>query len=114
LVEVLASLLFMAIVIPTAVQGLRIANLAGQVGHRKAAAAQVAERVLNDAVITGQWQSGANRGTVQDESAEYRWSIRAEPWNQHRSMRLLTVEVMFPIQGQEYEVRLSTIVDSAL
>ena len=45
LAEVLAALLFMAIVIPVALEGLRIASLAGQVGERKAAAARVAERV---------------------------------------------------------------------
>ena len=45
LVEVLAALLFMAIVIPVAVDGLRLANLAGQVGQRKAAAARIAERI---------------------------------------------------------------------
>src|SRR6187401_1688498 len=38
LVEVLAALAFMAIVIPVAVDGLRVANLAGQVGQRKAVA----------------------------------------------------------------------------
>ena len=41
LVEVLAALLFMAIVIPVAVEGLRIASLAGQVAQRKSVAARV-------------------------------------------------------------------------
>ena len=51
LAEVLAALAFMAIVIPVAIQGLRIANLAGQVGQRKAAAGRIAERVLNEWII---------------------------------------------------------------
>jgi type II secretory pathway pseudopilin PulG len=114
LVEVLAALLFMAIVIPVAVQGLQIANRAGQVGLRKTAAAQVAERVLNELVITRQWLSGAPSGVVQDGGLQYRWTSRALPWNQQNVLRLLTVEVTFPVQGREYDVRLSTVVDSTL
>ena len=38
LVEVLAALTLMAIVIPVAVDAMRLANLAGQVGQRKAVA----------------------------------------------------------------------------
>src|SRR5436190_13357159 len=52
LAEVLAALAFMAIVIPVAVNGLRVANLAGQVGQRKAVAARIAERVLNEYTTT--------------------------------------------------------------
>ena len=66
LVEVLAALAFMAIVIPVAVEGLRIANLAGQVGQRKAAAARIAERVMNELFVTGQLRSTISRGVVQE------------------------------------------------
>jgi hypothetical protein len=120
LVEVLAALVFMAIVIPTAVQGLRVANLAGQVGQRKAVAARIAERMLNEAIITRQWQSGSPSGVVQDGSMQYRWLTRTAPWNQQSQqiqqnvLRLLTVQVTFPVQGQDYDVRLSTVVDSTL
>jgi prepilin-type N-terminal cleavage/methylation domain-containing protein len=114
LVEVLAALVFMAIVIPAAVQGLQIANRAGVVGLRKTTAVQIAERVLNELVITKQWQSGAPSGVVQDGGMQYRWISKAESWNQQSVLRLLTVQVTFPVQGQEYDVRLSTVVDSTL
>lgn len=114
LVEVLAALVFMAIVIPAAVQGLQIANRAGLVGLRKTTAIQIAQRVLNELVITRQWQTGAPSGVVQDGGMQYRWLSRAEPWNQQNVLRLLTVEVTYPVQGREYDVRLSTVVDSTL
>ena len=47
LAEVLAALLFMAIVIPVAVQGLQIASRAGSVSERKALGARLAESKLN-------------------------------------------------------------------
>ncbi len=110
LAEVLAALAFMAIVIPVAVEGLRIANLAGQVGERKSVAARIAERVLNELVVAGQWQGTSQSGTVQEGVREYRWQVRAEPWSVD-AMRLVTVQVLFPVQGKDYDVRLSTLVD---
>jgi hypothetical protein len=110
-VEVLAALLFMAIVIPTAVQGLRIASLAGEVGQRKAVAMRIAENVLNESIVTRQWQSSAPSGTVEERAVLYRWALRTEPWNQQNILRLLTVQVRFPVRGQDYDVELSTVVD---
>lgn len=112
LVEVLAALAFMAIVIPVAVDGLRIANLAGQVGQRKAAAARIADRMLNELAVTGQFQSPTQSGTVQEGVTAFQWSMRSEPWPMD-SMRLVTVQVNFPVQGREYNVRLSTLVDNS-
>ena len=112
LAEVLAALTFMAIVIPVAVQGLRIANLAGQVGQRKAVAVRVAERVLNELVVSGQLQGAAQNGTLRQGSQEYRWSLRSEQWRED-AMRLVTVQVVFPVQGQDYDVHLSTLVDNS-
>jgi type II secretory pathway component PulJ len=118
LAEVLAAMLFMAIVIPVAVQGLRVANLAGQVGERKAVAARAAERVLNELVVTRQWQQAAQTGTIQEGPQQYRWTLRLDPWGQlgynQGTLRQMTVLVTFPVQGQEYEVRLSTLVDTSL
>jgi type II secretory pathway pseudopilin PulG len=112
LAEVLAALAFMAIVIPVAVEGLRVASRAGQVGLRKAVAARVAERVLNEASVTGQLNGNSQRGMIQEGVQQYQWSIRSEPWSEG-AMRLVTVLVTFPIQGQEYDVRVSTLMDNS-
>ena len=112
LVEVLAALAFMAIVIPVAVDGLRVASLAGQVGERKATASRIAERVLNELLVTGQYRSATQKGVVQEDSREYQWSMRSEPWTLG-AMRLVTVEVTYPVQGRDYDVRLSTLADNS-
>jgi prepilin-type N-terminal cleavage/methylation domain-containing protein len=112
LAEVLAALAFMAIVIPVAVQGLRIANLAGQVGERKATAARIAERVLNELVVTREWQTSSPRGLIREGVQDYEWTMLLENWN-GGYLRQLTVEVIFTVQGQEHEMRLSTLVDSS-
>ena len=112
LAEVLAALAFMAIVIPVAVQGLRVASLAGQVGQRKAVAARIAERVLNEMIVTGQMTGSGQSGVLQEGALSYRWTMRAEAWPVD-AMRLVTVQVTFPAQGQDYDVRLSTLMNNA-
>lgn len=111
LAEVLAALAFMAIVIPVAVEGLRIAARAGQVAQRKDVASRIADRVLNETLVTGQAQSARN-GVVREGFQEYRWSVRVEPWSQD-AMRLVTVEVIYPVQGQDYDVQLGTLISSS-
>ena len=112
LVEVLAALAFMAIVIPVAVDGFRVASRAGQVGERKATATRIAERVMNELLVTGQFRSATQKGVVQEEAREYQWSMRSEPWPLG-PMRLVTVQVEFPVQGRDYDVRLSTLADNS-
>jgi prepilin-type N-terminal cleavage/methylation domain-containing protein len=112
LAEVLAALAFMAIVIPVAVQGLRVASLAGEVSLRKATGARIADRVLNEYIITSKTQTPARNGVVQEGALDYRWVIRSEPWTQD-TMRLVTVQVFYNAQGQEYDVQLSTLLDNS-
>jgi type II secretory pathway pseudopilin PulG len=111
LAEVLAALAFMAIVIPVAVEGLHVANRAGVVAQRKSVAARIADRVLNEALVGGQSQSTSRNGVVQEGAQDYRWSIRYQPWPED-AMRLVTVQVIFPVQGQDHEVQLSTLIST--
>lgn len=113
LAEVLAALLFMAIVIPVAVQGLQIASRAGSVSERKVQAARMAESKLNELIVTRQWSSSASRGTIQEGLQSYAWRLETQPWAEDGAMRLVTVWVSVPVQGQEYEVPVSTLVDAA-
>jgi type II secretion system protein I len=113
LAEVLAALLFMAIVIPVAVQGLRIASRAGTMSERKAVAARLADSKLNELIVTGQWQSSAQKGTIQEGWQSYSWTLQSEPWAEDGAMRLVTVHVTVPVQGQDYDVAVSTLVDAS-
>src|SRR5437763_160123 len=112
LAEVLAALVFMASVIPAAVHGLRIAGLAGQVAERKAAAARIAEKLLNEQIVTTQGSQSTQSGTVQEGPYQYRWQMLNEPWDQD-ALRLVSMDVTFAVQGQDYDVRLSTLLDTS-
>jgi hypothetical protein len=108
LAEVLAALLFMAIVIPVALQAMRVAGRAGALAERKREAARVAERILNESIVTTNWNSSALSGTIMEADREYRWQLRNESWSES-DMRLLSVEVDFPVQGEDYSVKMSTL-----
>lgn len=110
LAEVLAALAFLAIVIPVAVGGLRVASLAGQVSQRKAIAARIGQKALNEWRVSNQGGAGLPRGTVYQDNSEYEWSLKSESWIEG-TMRLVTVTVVYQVQGQDYDVRLSTLID---
>jgi type II secretory pathway pseudopilin PulG len=110
LVEVLAALLFLAIVIPTVIEALHVATLSGEVAVRKSAAARVADRVLNESIVMTNWNSGTQSGTVSEGAADYNWTLTSQAWPQD-SMQLLTAEVKYSAQGKDYSVKLSTLAD---
>lgn len=115
LAEVLAAMVFMAIVIPVAINGLGVASRAGEVAVRKTEASLLAERILNENVVTTNWSQSVQSGTVRQGRHDFRYTVRSENWNEdpnQSGMRLLSVEVTYSAKGSDYNVRLSTLVDS--
>lgn len=116
LAEVLAALLFMAIVVPVAMEGLHLASLAGSVAQRKGEAARIAQKVLNESLITTNWNQALQSGTTIEGQRQFRWTLRSDPWTQDPAqnvLRQLSVEVKFTAQNRDYSVKLSTLVDSS-
>lgn len=130
LVEVLAALALMAIVIPVAIQGLHIAAQAGEISQRRAVAAQIGERVLNEALVTG--QTAGQSGVEKAGPYEFRWSVRNEPWSppptqgsvstanginpnaiNASTMQQISAEVKFSVQGREQSVKISTLMNGS-
>jgi len=116
LAEVLAALVFLAILVPVAIQGLNVAGRAGEVAVRKGEAALVAESVLNQMIVSTNWNQAQQSGTVRQGMREFQWTLKNEPWNKDlnaTTMRQLTIEVKFPVQGTAHSVQLSTLIDGS-
>jgi len=116
LAEVLAALLFMAIVIPAAIEGMHIASLAGTVAQRKGEAARVAQRLLAESLVTTNSSQSVQSGTVTEGQGQFSYTLRSDPWNRDRSqntVQQLSVEVKFTAQGRDYSVRMSTLTASS-
>jgi len=116
LAEVLAALLFMAIVVPVAIEGMHIASLAGAVAARKGQAARIAQQVLNENLVVTNWTQ-ALQGTVTEDQRTFHWTLNSTPWTQDpgaNNLLQLTVEVTYDVRGRDYSVAMSTLVDSTL
>ena len=108
LAEVMAALLFLAIVIPVAVEAISTASLAGEVAARKGAATRVADRILNESLVTTNWMSSQN-GTTSEGTLDFQWTLTSQSWPQDSAMQLVTAEVKYLAQGKDYSVKLSTL-----
>jgi hypothetical protein len=108
LAEVLAAMLFLAIVIPAAVEALHVASRAGGVAARKGAAARIADRILNESIVLTNWNLGTQSGTVSEGAEEFHWTLDSRNWPVD-TMQLLTAKVIFSAQGHDYSVQSSTL-----
>jgi type II secretory pathway pseudopilin PulG len=115
LAEVLAALMFMAIVIPVAIEALHIASLAGAVAERKGEAARVAQRILDESLVMTNWNQSVQSGSTTEDQRQFRWTLRNDAWNEdpnQTEIRQLSVEVVFTAQNRDYTVRMTTLVDN--
>ena len=111
--EVLAALVFMAIVIPVVMQGISIANRAGVGAERKEIAVQLAANMLNQLSVSNLWQTAQASGTFEQDYPGYAWSMQQQTWPDG-DMQQLTLEVTYPLQGGIFAVELSTLVDDSV
>jgi prepilin-type N-terminal cleavage/methylation domain-containing protein len=109
LAEVMAAMLFLAVVIPVAVEVLHVASLGGEVAVRKGAAMRIADRVLNESLVTTNWSGGTQQGTITEGTLDFRWTLTSQSWPQDSAMRVLTAEVTFTAQAKDYSVQLNTL-----
>jgi len=72
----------------------------------------VAERVLNESIITTNWNKSTPSGTTMEGLHQFRYQLQNTPWLQE-PIRLLSARVTYTVQGNNYEVLLSTLVDNS-
>lgn len=113
LAEVLAALVFLAIVIPVVAQGLSLASKTGATASRRYQAGLVAERVLNEAIVTTNWGVAEVKGLARQGIQEFQWTLRSEPWlvDSKVSLHLLSADVIYSVQGRDQTVTMSTLVE---
>lgn len=113
LAEVLAALLFMAILIPITMQGVSVASRAGTLGQRKAVAMRIAERVLEEQIVSGQIGMGVPYGSIVEGDLAYPWTLKSDPWAEDPAIGLtvVSVRVEFTVQGNVYDITASTLHD---
>lgn len=107
--EILAAMMFLALVIPVAMQAITISSHAGTVASRKATATRLGDALLQELAITDQWRSGVQSGQFEAPYDSYQWQIQSEPWDQ-QGMTQLSMQVQFMARDQMFDVVLTTLV----
>ena len=95
---------------------------------RKVTAARIAERVLNETIVTHDWRQGSQSGAIQEGNRSYNWTMLVEPWNQANvngnlgqvggpgnlsgNLSLVSVQVSYLVQSRIYDVRLCTVANT--
>jgi prepilin-type N-terminal cleavage/methylation domain-containing protein len=109
LVEVLATIVLMAIVLPVAMHGVSLCLASAQAARQRTEAAGLAESKLNELLATGDWQYGLLSGDFGEAWPQYKWSGSAGAW-EDASLQELSVRVYWTSRGQEREVVVTTLV----
>ena len=114
-VEVLAAMLFLAVVVPVIMTALTVSNRASELAARGTTAGQLAENKLSEMLIGNAWQGQANgSGDFGADFPGYRWQLTQAQWTGDAAAALtqLKVEVFFPVQGSEHSVALTSLVNT--
>ena len=112
-VEVLAALVFLAILIPAVVEGITIANQVSVVSERSATACELAENKLNELTVQDAWATASGSGDFGKDWPGYRWEVAQSTWETD-SLTQLTLYVYYTVQGRERSVRLTTLVSESV
>jgi prepilin-type N-terminal cleavage/methylation domain-containing protein len=81
LVEMLATILIIALVLPSAMRGIALVTRIASLSNRKIVAAAFAESKISELIASGEWEHGGlSRGNFGNEYPDYVWDIDVKNW----------------------------------
>ena len=113
LVEVLATFVLLALILPVAMQGISLAMKLGTKSKRQLEAAALAETQLSEMLLSGDYKDGDQSGDFDDEDSDYdyEWDLAVDDWDEEDSMQQVTMTVGWTDSvGTGHSVVLSTLV----
>jgi general secretion pathway protein I len=109
LVEVLAAMVLVAIVLPTALQGTILCmNLASN-ARMQVQAASLAQAKLSELAATRMIDDAVQTGDFGEQWPQYTWIATVQTWDDPRLVEL-DVSVLWNRRGKDYDVTVSTLV----
>jgi general secretion pathway protein I len=93
LIEVLATLLLLAIVLPAVMRGITLATEAGSTARWRTNAAELARSKLAELVATHQWQQGTLSGDFSPDWPAYQWQASVQSWPGDTSAGLQQIDL---------------------
>lgn len=109
LIEILATFVLVAIILPVAMKGISLATTMASVSKQRIEAATLAETKLAELLATKEWQNGDLSGDFGEDWPNYRWSAEVQECEE-ATLRQLDVRVEWEDRGMERYVQLTTLV----
>jgi len=106
LIEVLATMVLLALVLPAAMRGATIALSAASTAKHRTEAADLAESKLNELVVLGEWNQTMS-GDFSPQHPDYRWSLQSG--SRDYGVFDVTLTVSWTEAGVERQFILSTL-----
>ncbi|MFP4379377.1 MAG: type II secretion system protein [Candidatus Sumerlaeia bacterium] len=110
-VEVLAAMVFVAIVVPVIVHAMSASARLAELAERKRTAVQLADMKLTELARTGDWREAITTDEFGEDWPGFRWSLEDDAWQEDSAMRALTLTVYFAVAGREESIALSSLVE---
>lgn len=111
LVEILATFVLIAIILPVAMNGISMAAKLASHAKRRVEAGTLAEQILNEMVLSGDYEDGDQEGEASGDNTDYVWRLEVLDWEEEDSMQQLNMSVTWEnAGGEESAVVLSTLV----
>jgi hypothetical protein len=108
-VEILATMAFLGIVLPPAMNGLSLCMATAQSAKHQAQATSLCHGKVMELVALGQWQHDNQSGDFGTDWPEYRWTAQVTDFD-GSTLKNMEVTVSWQSRGQDHTVTLSTLV----
>lgn len=112
LIEVLATLLLMAIVLPAVMRGLTLATSAGSMAKWRTQAAGLGQSKLAELIATDQWEQSGMSGDFSPDHPEFHWQMTVQPWVNDTSglgTQQIDLTITWTERGRPQSLTLSTL-----
>ena len=111
-VEILACLVFLAILMPAVIEAIALSNRASVVAERSTIAAELAQNKLAEFTVPNASTATETRGDFGKDWPGYTWELSQDQWDLD-AMSTLAIEVVFRVQGAEHRVRIEALVSGS-
>lgn len=109
LLEILATFVLVAIIIPVAMEGISLSTKIASDSKRKIEAGILAEQKLTEILITDEWMNGDQDGDFGEEFKDYEWSLEVLDWEGEELIRQIDLYVDWISSGKNRSVVISTL-----
>ncbi len=108
LLEVLTSIVLVAIIMPAVMKGVSIVTALAGSAKERFEAASLADAKLAELLATGEWQEGGSSGDFEPDFPGYGWTAEVEQW-QDTTLQEVKVGVYWTRRGRTELISLTTL-----